>query len=238
MDAVNGKYVDRPLDQQKLLYGAVDGMVAATGDPYTTFFDPEEAKQFTEDLRGFFSGIGAQIGMKDKQIVVIAPLDGTPAQKAGIAPGDAILAINGETTEGMAVDVAVTKIRGPIGTKVTLKILPKDQNEAKDVTITRAKIEIKSVKLETKEVNGPAAAGGTSKKIAVIKLSEFGEDTKGLLDQAVGTITTGNYSGVILDLRNNPGGYLEAATYIGYGCDHYFELDRCGQGRGQGNRLQ
>ncbi|OGF03557.1 MAG: hypothetical protein A3H14_03845 [Candidatus Doudnabacteria bacterium RIFCSPLOWO2_12_FULL_49_8] len=212
LDAVNGKYVDRPLDQQKLLYGAVDGMVAATGDPYTTFFDPEEAKQFTEDLRGFFSGIGAQIGMKDKQIVVIAPLDGTPAQKAGIAPGDAILAINGETTEGMAVDVAVTKIRGPIGTKVTLKILPKDQNEAKDVTITRAKIEIKSVKLETKEVNGPAAAGGTSKKIAVIKLSEFGEDTKGLLDQAVGTITTGNYSGVILDLRNNPGGYLDTAV--------------------------
>ncbi|MEO8065973.1 MAG: S41 family peptidase [Candidatus Doudnabacteria bacterium] len=203
LDQLNAKYVDRPLDQQKLMYGAVSGMVSAAGDPYTTFFNPDEAKAFTEQLRGSFSGIGAEVGVKNEQIVIIAPLEDTPAAKAGILADDAILEINGESTQGMSVDLAVSKIRGKEGTTVNLNILHKGQTTTQDITITRAKIVVKSVKLDSKNING--------KQIAVIKMNEFGDDTKGLLDQAIGTIAKGNYSGVILDLRNNPGGYLETA---------------------------
>ncbi len=204
LETLNSKYVDRPLDQQKLMYGAVQGLVAAAGDPYTVFFDPEEAQAFTEQLQGSFSGIGAEVGIKDDQLVIIAPLDESPAQKAGLAPDDAILKINDTTTQGMTVDEAVSKIRGQAGTQVKLTILSKNQKDPKEITITRAKIEIKSVKLESKEING--------KKIAVIKLSQFGDDTQGLLDQAIDSVLTGNYAGLVLDLRNNPGGYLETAV--------------------------
>jgi carboxyl-terminal processing protease len=204
LDLVNQKYVDRPLDQEKLLYGAVQGLVAGTGDPYTAFFDPDDAKAFREQLAGSFSGIGAQLGSKDGQLVIIAPLEDTPAQKAGLLAGDIILAINEESTEGMSVDVAVSKIRGPAGTNVKLTIIHKDKHEPIEITIKRAKIVVKSVKLETKEVDG--------KRIAVIKISEFGDDTKGLLDEAVASVVSGNYSGIILDLRNDPGGYLETAV--------------------------
>jgi len=204
LNVVNSKYVDRPLDQQELMYGAVRGLVSAAGDPYTVFFDPKEAKDFNDQLRGSFSGIGAEIGNKDGNIVVIAPLDGTPAQKAGIRADDIILGIDGESTLGMSVDLAVSKIRGEAGTVVKLTILHKDADESEVIEITRAKIEIKSVKLESKEIEG--------KRYAVIKMSQFGEDTKGLLDHVIDTVVTGNYAGIVLDLRNNPGGYLEVAV--------------------------
>lgn len=204
LDLLNNKFVDRPLDQQKLMYGAVAGLVGATGDPYTTFFNPDEAKSFAEQLRGSFSGIGAEVGTKDSQIVIIAPLEGTPAEKAGLLAGDAILAIDGESTSGMTVDQAVSKIRGPAKTQVKLTILHTGSRDPQDISITRDKIVINSVKLQTKEVNG--------KKIAVVKINQFGDDTKGLLDHVVDTIVAGNYSGLIIDLRNNPGGYLDTAV--------------------------
>ncbi len=204
LDLLNTKFVDRPLDQQKLMYGAVAGLVSAAGDPYTLFFNPDEAKSFTEQLKGSFDGIGAEVGVKDNQIVIIAPLEDTPASRAGLLAGDAILAINGESTSGMAVDQAVSKIRGPAATTVKLTILHLGKHDPQEISITRAKIVIKSVKLETKEVAG--------KKIAVVKINQFGDDTKGLLDHVVDTIVAGSYSGVIIDLRNNPGGYLETAV--------------------------
>src|SRR3989338_2490700 len=123
LDLVNEKYVNRPLDQQKLLYGAVAGMVQAVGDPYTVFFDPEEAKQFHEELQGSFEGIGAEIGIKDEQLVIIAPLPDTPAERAGLLAGDLILAINEEATNNMTTDEAVSKIRGKAGTEVVLSIM-------------------------------------------------------------------------------------------------------------------
>jgi carboxyl-terminal processing protease len=122
LDLINSKYVDRPLDQQKLMYGAVSGLVSATGDPYTNFFTPEEAKKFEEQLAGSFSGIGAEVGKKNEQIEIIAPLDGTPAQRAGLLAGDVIIEINGESTTGMNIDDAVSKIRGEAGTIVKLRI--------------------------------------------------------------------------------------------------------------------
>jgi len=211
LDLLNQKFVDRPLDQQKLMYGAVQGLVAATGDPYTNFFNPDDAKAFREQLSGSFSGIGAEVGLQNEQIVIIAPLEDTPAARAGLLANDAILAINGESTQGMTVEVAVSKIRGQEGTTVKLTILHKGKTSAQDITITRAKIQVKSLKFESKTVGNPDATVG-ARKIAVIKMNEFGDDTKGLLDQVIDKITTGNYAGVILDLRNNPGGYLETAV--------------------------
>lgn len=204
LNVLNSKYVDRPLDQQQLMYGAVKGLVDAAGDPYTVFLDPKQAKDFNDQLRGSFSGIGAEIGIKDGNVVVVAPLEGTPAQRAGIRADDIIAAINGESTQGMSVDLAVSKIRGDAGTQVELTILHKDATQVEVVKITRAKIEIKSVKLESKEVDG--------KRYAVIKMSQFGDDTRGLFNHIVDTVVTGGYSGLILDLRNNPGGYLEVAV--------------------------
>lgn len=206
LDKINSKYVDRPLDQQKLLYGAVTGLVGAAGDPYTVFFNPEDAKKFAEELQGSFDGIGAEIGMKEDQVVIIAPLDDTPAKRAGILSGDAVLAIDGVTTQGLSVDQAVSKIRGKAGTEVKLTILHKGQYTPVDIKITRARIEVKSAKFETKEINGS--------KIAVIKLNRFGEDTKGLFDHFVDTILSGNYKGIVLDMRNNPGGYLETSVAL------------------------
>lgn len=203
-DLVNEKFVERPIDQQKLLHGAISGMVAATGDPYTVFFDPEQAKEFANELQGAFDGIGAEIGIKDNQLVIIAPLDDSPAERAGILPGDALIGINDESTAGMTTDVAVSKIRGQAGTPIRLTVVHPGKTEPNEITITRARIEIKSVTYEIKDVDG--------QKIAVIELHRFGEDTKGIFDRAVDEILRTGVKGIILDMRNNPGGYLETAV--------------------------
>jgi carboxyl-terminal processing protease len=207
LDLLNSKYVDRGgLDQQKLLYGAVSGLLNAAGDPYTVFFDPEQAKEFNQELSGTFEGIGAEIGIKEGQLVIISPLDGTPAQKAGLLPNDALVAINGETTVGLTVDQAVSKIRGKKGTEVVLTVVHKNSGSPQEIKIIRDQIEVKSVNLETKEING--------KKIAVVRLTRFGDDTNGLFSHMVDVILSGGYQGVVLDLRNNPGGYLETAVAV------------------------
>jgi carboxyl-terminal processing protease len=203
-ELLNSKFVDRPVDQQKLLHGAISGMVSAAGDPYTVFFDPEQAKDFANELKGAFDGIGAEIGIKEEQLVVIAPLDDSPAQKAGLLPGDIILSVNDESTSGMTVDTAVSKIRGKAGTTVKLSIIHDGQRQPTDLEITRARIEVKSLKFEIKEVDG--------KNIAIIKLSRFGDDTKGLFDHAVDVMLQRGVKGIILDLRSNPGGYLDTAV--------------------------
>jgi carboxyl-terminal processing protease len=204
LDELNAKYVDRPLDQQKLLYGAVSGLVSAAGDPYTVFFDPTTAKQFSDQLKGTFDGIGAEVGIKNEQIVVIAPLDDTPAQKAGLVAGDAILAINGESTATMTVDQAVSKIRGKANTEITLTILHSGKRQSQEIKITRGHISVKSVKFAEKETNG--------KKIGVITVSQFGDDTQGLFESAVEKVISSGEQGLIIDLRNDPGGYLNTAV--------------------------
>jgi len=207
LNKLNSKFVDRPLDQQKLMYGAVSGMVAAAGDPYTVFFDPTQAKQFADELKGTFEGIGAEIGIKNEQIVIVAPISGTPAEKAGLLAGDIITAIDGTNTIGMTTDQAVSKIRGKAGTQVKLTITHKGSSGSQDITITRDNIVIKSVEFSDKTVSG--------KKIAVVKVSRFGDDTEGLFNQAIDKILSQNYQGVIIDLRNDPGGYLPTAIALG-----------------------
>jgi carboxyl-terminal processing protease len=206
MDAVNKKYVDGPADQQQLLYGAVSGLVGSLNDPYTVFMTPTKSEQFQQDLRGEFSGIGAEIGMRNNQVTIVAPLEGSPAEKAGLKALDKIVAINGESTEKMGLDEAVGKIRGAKGSAVELTYFRDGFEAPKKLTIVRDTIVVKSVSMEVKEVNG--------KKIGVIKLRRYGEDTKGDLDAIVTRILSENIKGVILDERNNPGGYITSAVEV------------------------
>jgi len=189
-------YVDKgKIDETALFYGSLKGMAEAVGDPYTLFLDPKANKEFKDDLMGSFEGIGAEIGLRNEVITVIAPLDGTPAQKAGIKAGDQIYAINGSSTANMQVDEAVRLIRGQKGTSVALTVYRQGEKDTKDYTIARDLIVVKSVTTERRADN-----------IYVIKVSAFNDDTKGLFAKAVQDIANQKPKGIILDLRNNPGG--------------------------------
>lgn len=201
-DLLKQKYVDTDsLDAKKLMYGAIKGMLAATGDPYTTFLDPEETQEFGEDISGSFEGIGAELGIKQGILTVIAPLSGTPAEKAGLRAADKIIRIDGKITADMGIDDAVKLIRGKKGTTVTLTILRGGENEARDITVERGVINVKSVQLSFTDDN-----------IANLKVTRFGDDTSREFAQAIRSLKSRNAKGIILDLRNNPGGYLDSAV--------------------------
>jgi len=202
-DSLKNNFVDRnKVNDQDLFYGSLKGMAGASGDPYTVFMDPKEAKEFADELSGTFEGIGAELGIRNDVATVIAPLDGMPAQKAGIRAGDKIYAVDGKSTIGLALDAIVKKIRGAKDTKVTLTVI-RGKEKPKDITITRSVIVVKSVKTEMR-------ADG----ILVIRISNFNADTEGLFEAAVNTALTRNPKGIILDLRNNPGGYLDTAVNL------------------------
>lgn len=204
---LNEKYVDQNnLKEDKLLYGAISGMVKGAGDPYTVFFPPVESKSFKQDVGGSFGGIGAEIGKRNGSLVIIAPLEDTPAQRAGLRAGDKILKINNKATDDLTVEEAVVKIRGEVGTKVILTILrSNDGAKANDVTIERATIKIPITKLEALKDN----------KIAHLSFYSFTSTAPFEFQQAATKIlATSGYRGIILDLRNNPGGYLEVAVDI------------------------
>lgn len=207
LDVVGKKYINKSeIDQRKVLYGAIRGAVAASGDDYTEFFDPDSYAQFKNDLEGTFSGIGAEISKKDGNIVVVAPLDDSPAQKAGLLPQDVIVKIDDQEVVDWNTNQAASAIRGQEGTSVKLTIYREGRTETFDVTIVRAKIEVKSVKVEYKNVNG--------KEVAVMKISRFGDDTKKLFDIAVNEMKNHGVSGLVIDLRNNPGGYLNTSVEL------------------------
>lgn len=191
------------LNEKALSYGAVAGMVRAAGDPYTAFSDPEETKQFKETLKGSFSGIGAEMGVEGGLIVVIAPLEGSPAAVAGVKPGDIIVAIDSKNvTEDTSLDDAVRMIRGPKGTPVTLTVIHPQDREKTDITITRDDIDIESVKSEIKD------------GIAHISMSSFNGDTSSKFAKIARAVKKQNVAGIVLDVRRNPGGYLETAVDI------------------------
>jgi carboxyl-terminal processing protease len=202
-DTLKKEYVDKDkLNEKEMFYGAVKGLVNSAGDPYTVFMDPKLTQEFGEDLAGVFEGIGAEIGIRKNILTVISPLDGAPAEKAGLKAGDKIYFINGKTTSDLTIDEAVSKIRGPKGTSVTLTIFRNGMERPQDFIITRSQIVIKSVKTEEKD------------GIFIIKIANFSNDTKSLLDEAIRKILAGSVKGVIIDLRNNPGGYLDTAVEI------------------------
>jgi carboxyl-terminal processing protease len=193
---------DGSLDQKKLVDGLKTGLVNAAGDPYTEYFSPKDAKAFNDELTGSITGIGAELGTNDQNnIVIVSPLSGYPAEKAGLKPKDIIAAINGATTQGMSVDAAVSKIRGNSGTQVTLTVV---RGAAKpfDVTITREKITVPSVKYEE------------DGDIGYLKVSQFTGDTVSLAQKAAQEFKSKNVKGVVLDLRGDPGGYLDAAVGV------------------------
>lgn len=194
---------DGKLNQTQLENGLKHGLATATNDPYTEYFTPQEAKKFDEQLNNQFSGIGAELG-KDAEgnLQIIAPIAGTPAAEAGLQAQDLITAINGASTSGMSVDAAVNKIRGPAGTKVTLQIV-RDGTTPQNITITRQNITVPSV--TTKILPG---------NIGYLQISRFANDTVGLTQQAAQQLKKDKVNGIVLDLRNDPGGLLDAAVKI------------------------
>lgn len=208
-DHLSRNYFDKKaIDPEKLFYGAISGMVASLGDPYTVFLPPEQQKFSREDLNGSFEGVGIQLGFnKEKRLVVIAPLEGTPAEKAGIKPGDIIVEIGTHDTTGISLPEAVKLIRGPKGSKINLTIFREGEDNSRVFTLNRDTIIVKSVTLSYKETK-------SGKKVAVIKLSRFGDRTNSEWESEVSRILNDNPEAVILDVRNNPGGYLDGAVFI------------------------
>ena len=194
---------DGKLTETQLTDGMKHGLAASTNDPYTVFFTAKEAKAFNNELNNSFSGIGAQLGQDgDGNLQVIAPVSGLPADKAGLKAQDLITDINGVSTTGMSVDTAVNKIRGPKGTTVTLKVV-RNKNEALTFTITRDNITLPSVTTKTLANN-----------VCYIQISTFADDTAALIQKAADSCKAKNPTGIILDLRDNPGGLLDAAVKV------------------------
>jgi len=201
---LQGKYVDEEkFDIQKMIYGAISGMVKSLEDPYTVFLNPEDTKRFIEDVKGTFEGVGMEIGIRKGQLQVIAPLEGTPAQRAGLRAGDKILKIDDKPTMDMTIDEAVNLIRGQKGTEVTLTIFREDWEKTKEIKIIRNVIKVPSLKWEMKNEN-----------IAYLKLYHFSEKASFDFTQAAIEILESPAQKIILDLRNNPGGYLEVARDV------------------------
>lgn len=193
-----GKISDRDL-----VYGAVTGLVNSLKDPHTVFFPPSDAKKFEEDVTGNFGGIGAEIGVRDDQLVVIAPIKDSPAEKAGLLAKDKILKINDDIVANADVNEAVKKIRGEIGTSVTLTILRNGWEKPKEFTIVRAEIKVPTLDWDIKD-----------DKILHIKFYAFNENAPLLFYRAILDGSLRGAKGIVLDLRNNPGGFLEVAVNI------------------------
>ncbi len=189
-----------PTDQEKV-YGAIAGLAASYGDPYTTFFPPAENQDFQTQISGTLDGIGLEVGEKDGTLVVIAPLKGSPAAKAGLKSGDMILKINNTDTSTISIDAAVSMIRGKKGTSVELTLLGAADKTPRVVTITREEINIPTIDT-TKRSDG----------IFVISLYGFTADSAQLFRGALEQFAVSGDSKLILDLRGNPGGYLDAAV--------------------------
>lgn len=201
-DVLHEDFVEpETLDAEALLRGAVRGMAEAVDDPYTSYLDPEAYEMSVGDLSGTFEGIGAWVGSREDRIVIIAPIPGSPADEAGIRAGDAILGIDGRPTVDMSIMDAVRTIRGPKGTPVVLTVLHEGDEETKDIEIVRAEIELPSVHLEMLD------------DIAHIRLTNFSERTSEELDDAIDAMDE-DTAGIVLDLRNNPGGLLDAVVDV------------------------
>lgn len=203
-DTLKKDYVDKgEINEKEMFYGAIKGMTAALNDPYTVFMNPITAQEFEDDLAGTFEGVGMEIGIRDDILTVIAPLDGTPAENAGLKAGDKVYSIDGESTMGITIDEAVNKIRGPRGTEVVLLVSQDGVDEIQEIKITRSVIIIKSIKTELLDDGN-----------YLIKISNFNDDTSSLFNEAVKDVLSKDPTGIIIDLRNNPGGYLDTAIEL------------------------
>lgn len=209
-DSLPKTYYDKTaIDSQKMLYGAISGMVRSLGDPYSAFLDPKQNSAIKSELSGSYEGVGIELGFnKDKRLSVIAPIDDSPASKVGILAKDFILKIDDKDTFEMTLPEAVDLIRGQAGTRVKLTLQHDGQTESYEVEVERAKITVKSINLSFKEDK-------KGQKVAVIKVTRFGDTTDSDWDEAVNQVQLQNASAVIVDMRNNPGGFLNSAVHLG-----------------------
>ena len=197
------EYVQKDkLDTGKLSGGAIEGILKVLDDPYTAYLNPDEYKLSSSDLAGKFEGIGATVNSKDGKITIVAPIEGSPAEKAGIKAGDVILKVNGTSTEGMNLQQAIMLIRGPAGTAVKLLLLHEGQTEPVEIEVIRAQIELKSIRFDMRD------------NYAYIRISQFHERTDEEFSQALQDVTRQGAQGIVLDLRNNPGGYVQTMVNV------------------------
>ena len=202
-DLVQQRYVERQaIDQTQMTYGAVEGMLDALGDTgHTRFLSPKELQDFQASLAGRLEGIGAEVGMRNGRPTIIAPIPGSPAQRAGLRPGDVIVRVDGREVSGLKVDQVVDLVRGPAGSPVTLTVIHPDQGGLTDVTVTRARITVPSVSW--------ARVPGTA--VAHVLISQFAERTTDDLVGALNEARSGGATAIVLDLRNDPGGLRDEA---------------------------
>ncbi|MEZ4736356.1 MAG: S41 family peptidase [Caldilineaceae bacterium] len=210
-DLVLTHFVDQDkINFQRMTYGAIHGMLNTLGDEnHTVFFDPETARLQASALEGSFEGIGAHVATENEQFTIVAPIRGSPAEAAGLLPGDIILAVDGVSVAGLPQWDVISRVRGPAGTAVVLTVLHPDATEPVDVTVTRARIELESV----------TWARIPNTNLAYIQISQFAADTNHELIGALQAIHAADEGypirGILLDLRNNPGGYLHEAVRVG-----------------------
>lgn len=203
-DAIRNYFLwaDQVTDTQ-LLYGALKGMVQSLGDPHSVFYTPEEYEKWERSLAGEYTGVGMEITIRKGWVTVVTPLPGTPAEAAGIRPGDVILEVDGESTEGWTLEQASMRIRGPEGTPVTLKVRHPD-GKIEVLTIVRARIRVESVRSRYL----------AEERVGYVRVLRLDAETGRLLGQALGAFPLGELRGLVLDLRNNPGGYLSSAVEV------------------------
>lgn len=202
---LSDKYVDgNKIDKQKMLYGAISGMVNSVGDPYTVFLEPKVTKKFEEEISGSFGGVGIEVGKRDDILTVIAPIEGTPAFKAGIKVGERILAIDGNSTLNLSIEESVNMIRGKKGSKVTLTISNPEQTKTREVELIRETIKVPTVTYQSIE-NG---------KIGHIEIASFNQNVDSDFKKSVDAFIKSGSRSLIIDLRNNPGGLLDSAIYL------------------------
>lgn len=201
-DELDKKYVDHDaLNEESMVYGAIRGMVESLNDPYTVFMSPEESREFNSSLEGELEGIGAELTVEDAELVIVSPLRNSPAEKAGLLPGDVIYEIDGETTVDMTLFDAIMKIRGKEGTTVKLTILREGKDEPFEVSIVRESIELESVTVEKLDDG-----------IVYLSVNQFNDKTLTEFGSAVSEMLLNEPSGVVVDLRFNGGGYLDIAV--------------------------
>ena len=218
---INDKYVsnDDVLDQKKV-YGAIKGLVGSLNDPYTVFFPPEESKMFESDIKGEFQGVGMEVGIRDNILTVIAPLKDTPAFRAGIKSGDQIMKIDDKISSDLSIEEAVRAIRGKKGTKVVFTILRKNEKKTLEISVVRDTIAMPTIDSEVRTNKGdkisssesPLGNPGDQSEIYVIRLYNFSAQSARLFRKSLRDFVRSKKSKLILDLRGNPGGYLEAAV--------------------------